>query len=244
MTVIRDFFRRRRVSQYVKTNGWIFDFHGNQVEVPKDSPLALTNALIKGKYESAEAKLISRYLPTNEPVLELGGSLGIVSSLIGQYLNTETMHLIVEANPALIDICTKNIQRSASKVLCKAISYNGATTKFEINLNPHASMLSNTAKITATTIEVETISLATLWKEIGSPKGYTIVSDIEGAEIEIFTHDALVLSYAGTIIIELHPHLYSDGLEAVNRIKTILSNSGFYLLEKSADVYVWKKSCE
>lgn len=240
MTVIRDFFRQRRVRQHVKTNGWKFDFHGIQVEVPKDSRLALTNALIKKKYESEEAELISRYLPSNMPVLELGGSLGIVSSLIGKHLDIETAHFIVEANPNLIEICSKNMSRPAGKVLCKAVSYNGSTANFEIKSNPHASMISNTSEDGTTIIKVEATTLTALWKEMGSPRGYTLVADIEGAEVDMITYDTPALSYAGLVIIELHPHLYLDGLESVNRIKNILSGAGFSLLEKAEDVYVWQ----
>lgn len=240
MTVIRDFFRQRRVRQHVKTNGWKFDFHGIEVDVPDDSPLALTNALIKGKYEAEEAEFISRYLPSNMPVLELGGSLGIVSSLIRKHLDTETAHLIVEANPALIEICSKNMSHPAGKVLCKAVSYDGSTANFEIKPNPHASMISNTSEDGTTIIEVEAITLTALWKEMGSPRGYTLVADIEGAELDMISYDVAALSYAGLVIIELHPHLYSERLESVDRIKSVLLDAGFSLLEKSEDVYVWK----
>ena len=76
---------------------------------------------------------------------------------------------------------------------------------------------------------------------MGAPEGYTLISDIEGAEVEMVVHDAETLSHAGLIIIELHPHLHTDNLQVVDRINNTLVQAGFFLLEKTAEVYVWLK---
>lgn len=240
-TVIRDFFRQRRIARHVMKNGWQFDFHGVQVSLPENIDLAIHNALIQGKYEVEEAELISRYLPKNKPVLELGGSLGVVSSLIGSLLEETVLHVIVEANPALIEVCSKNVARSSSQVFCKAVSYNGATALFDVKSNPHASMLSGATSENSNTIEVEATTLSALWHGMGAPEGYTLISDIEGAEVEMVVHDAETLSHAGLIIIELHPHLHTDGLKVIDRINNTLVQAGFFLSEKTAEVYVWIK---
>ena len=51
-TVIRDFFRQRRIARHVMKNGWQFDFHGVKVSLPENIDLAIHNALIQGKYEA------------------------------------------------------------------------------------------------------------------------------------------------------------------------------------------------
>ena len=243
MSFIRDFFRRRRVARHIAQYGWVFPFHGITVEIPKDSDLAVPNALMKGKYEAEEARLIAAHMPANRPVLELGGSLGVVSGLIGKHLNADVPHLIVEANPHLIDTCTHNAGRVASAVVCKAVSYDGPVAHLEINTNPHASMLSSGPRPTGSkTVAVEATTLSALWHDMGAPEGFTLISDIEGAEVDMVDKDAEILAHAGLVVMELHPHLHSEGAAVVTRISEALMRAGFSFVEQASDVYVWHKA--
>ena len=104
----RDFFRRSRVARHLAARGPVFDYHGLAVTMPQSAGLAAMNALLRGKYESEEAALIAKHLPADLPVIELGGSLGVVSRLIRSRLAPGTRHLVVEANPDLIEACSRN----------------------------------------------------------------------------------------------------------------------------------------
>lgn len=249
MSFIRDFFRRRRVAHHIAQHGWVFQFHGVKVEIPEGSEMAVANALIRRKYEAEEARLIETYMPADRPVLELGGSLGIVSGLIGKILNAGVPHLIVEANPNLIDICTLNARAhrdSAScTVLCKAVAYNGPTAKLAINKNPHSSMLSANSGSgigpEAQIVEVEATTLAELWRGMGAPPGFTLICDIEGAEIAMVDHDADTLAHAELVVMELHPRLHPEGAAMVARISDTMTRTGFSFVEQASEVYVWRK---
>ena len=81
MTKFRDFIRRRRVSKYVNKNGWCFNYHNIDFQLPSNTEIDIANALIKGKYEKEEIQMISAHVPSNKSVIELGGSFGIVSGL-------------------------------------------------------------------------------------------------------------------------------------------------------------------
>lgn len=242
MTFFRDFFRRRSLAQHVAKFGWRFDFHGIEVEIPQDTDLAVANALIKGKYESEEAKSIVRLLPANRPVIELGGSLGVISSLIGSHLHEDVPHVIVEANPTLIEICKRNVKRPASQVCCQAVSYAGPTVLFQIESNPHASRLSRAEILDAKTLEVNATTLAALWDGLGSPDGFTLIADIEGAEVDFIEQDLETVSKAGVVIMELHPHLYVEGAKTAEQIKAAMARVGFSLLDERSEVCVWSKS--
>lgn len=242
MSFIRDFFRKRRLQRHLAQHGWVFPFHGRDVTIPPGSELAVANALMKGKYEAEEARLITKHLPTDRPVLELGGSLGVISGLIGSRLEQGVAHLIVEANPSLIETCQKNAGRTLSRVTCKAVSYDGPVARLEINSNPHASMLSSAGSASPNIVEVEAATLAQLWQEMGQPQNFTLVADIEGGEVAMVEQDMQTLAQAGLVIVELHPHLHPEGSKIISRIQEQMAEHGFCVVEQAADVYVWQKS--
>lgn len=241
LTIVRDFIRRIRLARHVASNGWRFEFHGLEVEIPEGTDSAVANALIRGKYEAEEAEFISKYLPPDRPVIELGGSLGIVSSLIGSLLDTDTPHVIIEANAALIELCAQNAGRAASQVYCKALSYDGPTALFVVKSNPHTSRLSVLRKSGANIMEVDAVTLSDLWRDLGAPDGFTLISDIEGAEVALLEQDIKTVSNAGLVIMELHPSLIENGSSLVEQIKTTMTEAEFFLVEKKSDVYVWRK---
>jgi len=89
-------------------------FHGVPVHVPKGIPWDIYKQLLRGQYEKAEQQLIAKHLNPQVPVLELGGSIGVVSAYIGFILEPPTPHIIVEANPKLIGNRISDDQQSES----------------------------------------------------------------------------------------------------------------------------------
>lgn len=243
MNALRDFIRWRRVRHHVARHGWTFDFHGIPVTVPRmDSP-GCANALLRGKYEAEEAILITRHLPPDRPVIELGGSIGVVSALIASRLSPDVAHVIIEANPALLDVCARNAavsQRPLASVQHAAVAYGSPVARFSVGGNVHANHLAR-AGDTASVIEVQTVTLAALWHGIGAPDGFTLVCDIEGAEAEMIATDAAVLNHAGTVIMELHPSVYPDGPETERQIIATLQQAGLHLRHRLADVTLWTR---
>src|SRR4051794_25130001 len=67
-------------------------------------------ALFWGFYESAERRFVTRYLRRDLDVVELGGSIGVVSSLIASRLEGHARLISVEANPGLIDVLSSNVR--------------------------------------------------------------------------------------------------------------------------------------
>jgi hypothetical protein len=66
------------------------------------------SAFVFGEYESAERKLIRRFLRSDDCVIELGGCIGILSCLVNSRLRSPRNHLAVEANPELIPILSRH----------------------------------------------------------------------------------------------------------------------------------------
>lgn len=242
---LRDFFRRRRVAKHFARHGAAFDFHGAKVQLPRDVDVAAANALIRGKYEHEEAQLITRHLPPDLPVIELGGSLGVVSALIRSRLMPETRHLIVEANPRLIGICRANasggVATGATEIIHGAVYYDGPIARFGIADEVHSSALGDTGN-SSRMIEVEAVTVAQLHGKLGSPERFVLVSDIEGAEYDVFAREASVLRLADVAIVELHPRAYARAGRSEAELFRYAEAAGLRTAERLSDVVLFRRA--
>lgn len=241
MSFVRDFFRRRRLRRHVARHGWRFDFHGREVVLPELANPGFASALLRGKYEREEAEFIGRYLPAGAPVIELGGSLGIVSGLIRSRLEPATPHIVLEANPDIIEICRRNAGDDAAvtTVVNGALAYDAPTVRFPIGGNIHANRLG--AADHGRVAEVEALTLAALWHRLGSPAGFSLVSDVEGAELDMVRREPEIVARAGLIVMELHPTAYPQGRQDETALLSAIDGMGFELLERLSDVCAWRK---
>jgi hypothetical protein len=214
-------------------------------KTPKDYCNDKVRAMIFwGFYEGAEMRLIQQYLPKNIPVVELGSSLGIVSSTAISCLNANTSYTCVEANPYLKDYINFNIKKhNPSKtnynVLSAAIAYNtGGFIEMNISKNNTESSIVNSADYSNhKTTKVKAITL----NEIIS-KPYTLICDIEGAEIDVMKNDMDALKNCNHLFIELHKTKYQNKNYDVNDLKNIITSElGFSLAVADGNVFYYKK---
>ena len=236
---LRDFFRRRRVERHIARCGEVFEYHGLSVSVPREAGLSAMNALLRGKYEREEAELISRHLPPDLPVVELGGSLGVVSRLIRSRLSAGTQHLIVEANADLVPICRANAGegQGASRVVHAALYHDGPVARFRVGADVHASALDASGGAGGVR-EVPAVTLAALLKELGEPEAFVLVSDIEGAEYALFDREADALRRAQLAIIEIHPKVFEANGHGEADFIALAARAGLIPIERRADVVV------
>ena len=106
---IRNYIRRLRLKHYNKINGNNYKFGGFDISIPDDTAFNLKYSIIRNRYEKSEQKLINKYLIPDTNVIELGGSLGLISKLINNTLNPESIFVTIEANPNIISYCKKNV---------------------------------------------------------------------------------------------------------------------------------------
>lgn len=244
MTFIRDYFRRRRVARHIARNGYAFDFHGLSVSIPPDSPPGVGNALLRGKYEAEEAAFVLHHLDPTLPVIELGGSIGVLSSLIQSRLAAGVRHVVVEANPALIDICRQNgTQRSDShaEVINAAVGYGASHLEFAIGDNIHSNRLAKPGDVREQVIKVPAITLAELLNSLGETAGYSLVCDIEGGELDLIKNEWDQVKKAKLVIMELHPKVYPNGSGDTQMIETQMRDAGFRQAERRNDVCLWQR---
>jgi FkbM family methyltransferase len=205
----------------VRMDGMVYSVATPQITRGHKSTLAF------GLHEIEERELIRRWLPSDLPVLEFGGGLGVVSCLINKKLLDPRQHIVVEANPAMAAVLVRNrdINRCDFRVVNKAVAYD--CDQIELNLdsefvgsNVKDVRFGKTALVKTTT--VEHLLTDADFKTAG------IVCDIEGMESDIIKRELPILGERIRFIMaEMHPAIL--GKSDVDDLLADLRSMGFGL---------------
>jgi FkbM family methyltransferase len=211
------------------------------------APSDQTNGMIQssifwGFYESAETRLIEKYLQRSGVVIELGGSLGIVSSHIVSKLNGGKL-IIVEANPKLLHTINRNTSLHNKRnieviVVNKAVSYKGSSIFLHVTENNTASRIGSESE---QSIEVACIQLSDLVDTYVS-ESFSLVCDIEGCEVDILVNDTGALTNCSQIFMELHKTDYNGRKYTTEDVLEKLCGLGFELVERDGNVVYMENS--
>ena len=216
--------RMRLPRRYVWCDGCRFDV--------KLLPPKVLRSLLADSYETYERLALQALCPTL-PLIECGGGLGIVACLANRRLQYPLQHVVVEANPALLPVLSRQAALNGCQyqIVEAAIGYNGPTTEFFVCENPLAS---SRERRSPRRIEVRTVTLNSLLEPYGRAN---VICDIEGAEIELIEQEHAAWSKVETLILELHEQVV--GAERTRAALTILQQRhGFRLSGVYNDVVV------
>lgn len=226
-----------------------FVFHENipfrGVRVRTDS-IAVTGKvkaqLFWGIYESAEARLIRKHLRGDLDVIELGGSLGAISSQILAKQHLSRRFITVEPNPGLLEILTRNINIAAKgrsvRVVHGAVFYDGPMAILDVGGESNASALASRAD--GNTVSVPALTLARLLED-NDVCNYALVADIEGAELAVVRRDAQALRGCRQIIIELHSQVVDGAVVSPEGMAREIQAIGFHVTARRGPVYVFDR---
>lgn len=190
-----------------------------------------------GIWESAEIRFAKRFAHS-QTVIELGSSVGVTLGVLSKFRKNTTF-ICVEASPLNFDRLTKVIdflpEHNRYIPINKAISYNSEKINFE-----HFSTTG--AKISEEQKEgnfiIESITLSRIISEQNVKADYTLITDIEGAEAEIFFEDQSALKNCVRIIAELEDtSLFSKDVQIQQ-----LEHLGFSLTERYNNVVVMSRA--
>ncbi|MEW6088391.1 MAG: FkbM family methyltransferase [bacterium] len=209
--------------------------------IPEISPATKAELFWK-IYESAEIRFIQKYLPESFDVIELGSSIGVVSSLIRKRLYKNACLICVEAHPALsrhIPV-NLNLNRLYHNVEClnMAINYNKKSNNNVFFTPGH---LSTTGRLTCgnpqhNSIMVKAVTLFEL-KSAYHINDFVLIADIEGEEVYIIRQDREALRDCQHIFFELHNTTYAGVPVSVDdMLKELIDIHGFYLQDRHDNV--------
>ena len=221
-----------RPSPYARLDGCTFGLDSHVI-----SP-SLKYLLLTGKHEAPERTLIRRHLNRTLPLVELGGALGVVSCVANGMLADPRRHVVVEANPGLLQVLDANRRRNGCEftVMHRAVGYGAPVLRFPVASDVLAS---STFVDTASTVEVRTISLKSILDLHGFSR-CSLVCDIEGAEVELVREEPSVLrDQVDVLIMEVHERVV--GQDSIDGMLRSLKGLGFELIERVWDTIAMRR---
>lgn len=205
------------------------------------------------RYEEQERDALQKFLDPALPVVEFGGSIGVVACLTNKKLKHPQKHIVVEANPDIIPLLEENRDRNKCHftVLHRVVAYESKKGIFYQDINflggraQHAFSASANLNpvfsgMVAKSVEVPTVSLQEVIDTYGFER-CTLICDIEGGEADLIAHEAeLLREKVMTIIMETHEIFL--GKELIEQMLLKLQVAGFALLHKKDDTCVFRNT--
>ena len=208
--------------------------------VPSD---VIRQQLDAGSYEAKEARFIQAYLPLGSDVLELGASLGIVSSII---LGRRPSRLVsYEAVPNLADIARQMVAHNhpdAPWELVHCAIADEGVSEVSFAWSPEYTQGGSVARDPGAnegvTLRVPAVSLAHVIERHGLPDSSWLVMDIEGMEWELARRQVGGLRHFAGIIVECHD-ITDEGRHVPHtQVLEEITRAGFDILDRRGKVAV------
>ncbi|NLH80175.1 MAG: FkbM family methyltransferase [Phyllobacteriaceae bacterium] len=229
--LVRNVIDRLRHGARVELDGEIFD-------LPAWIPASIRRAMRDGSYEAPERRFVADHLPSDLPVVELGGSIGVVGRFVGRKIGPGRRHLVVEANPALTRTCATIAKGEVDRpleVIAAAVAYSDVG---KIWFKTSSGLLDSRVVAAGTpgAIAVPTVRLRDLRRRLGEAADYSLVCDIEGAEYELFSQPVEEFDGCRAAILEMHPAAYEARGGSLQTFLDLVAAKGFVLVERSDNV--------
>ena len=196
-----------------------------------------------GIYESAEVRFVRQYLRSDLDVVELGASIGVVSTQILARINENKKLFAVEANPYLINTLNNNLLLNNKfynfTIINEAIDYvHKNEVKFYIE---KGNVNSTTKKNDGNYINVRSTKLSKILS-LHNLSSYALVCDIEGTEIEIFLNDIESMIKCKQLFVELHDTEFKGVKYKVKDMVRLLTEKiGFNFINSYGTVYYFNR---
>lgn len=188
------------------------------------------------RYEIEERRALAQVLDRDLPVVEFGGSIGVVACITNRRLRHPERHVVVEANSDLIPLLEKNRARNNARftVLHRAVAYAAGEVPFQ-----HCDFLSGRVQGSGgRAVRVPTVSLREIVDGFGFER-CTLICDIEGEEIELVRHEQDVLrDRVATLVIEAHPGV--TGAEAAGEMLRALEDLSFVPVFREQETWAFR----
>lgn len=185
-----------------------------------------------GFYEAAERRFVHRYLPRDIDVVELGGSLGIVTKAILQRTAETRRVVTVEADALLAKSLAERFAGAARvEVVHAAIDCSGAgeVTQFSRGSDNLSGRLGDGNAVTRR-------SLSQIIEERGL-ESFALVCDIEGAEAGLLIDDAAGFCACRHVIIETHETTYKGTRLSTSDFRARFAALGFRTIAQHGPVF-------
>lgn len=210
---------------------------------PERSSKKIISSIFFGFYESSEIRLLHRFYDGQSNVVELGGSMGIVSGHIASLMKHGRKLVTVEPNPYLAATIRRNIEQYKKdnySIVQAAIAYGVNEVDMEISMNNTASKMSASGAGAQGAVKIPAATLSGIVQS-NNLDSYTLVCDIEGGEAGILLNDAAALQRCTQLFIELHD-THANGRDvSVQDLVQLLKGCGFECKYHEGPVYYFTR---
>ncbi len=201
--------------------------------------------LFFGFYERAEIDQIQRYLDPDVDVVELGGSIGVGSTVIRRKMNASRKLVVIEADPDLayqikLNMRLNGILTHNVVIECKAIDYSGLDSVSFMQQESNLSGRYSAGQTGIGTIEVPTTTLSSILNR-NELAEYSLISDIEGMEIPLFFQDEEALANCRQILIEIDGVEYKGQSLSVDDIEYRINTLGFETVDRYHNIISFRR---
>jgi len=220
----------RRTGNAVRLDGCVFDLEGLSEDI--------SGLLLRGEYELSERTSARIFLDQRLPVIELGSCIGVVSCITNRMLQHPDRHVVLEANPNIIETLRRNAARNRScfTIVNAALGYD-ASPFFVSN-----HLIASGTRAKGTPINVPKKTLRQIADEFQFDR-FTLVCDIEGSEIDLVDHEGdLIAERCPWVIMETHEKLL--GMAPIRDMTERLAQLGFSLTHRAWDTSVFCNSLQ
>lgn len=202
----------------------VYTLHG--IDVPIDRNIItdrILYSIMRGHYESTEADALRKYVRPEDRILELGGGIGLISSLAAKLAHKGEV-VCVEANPHLISYIERvHKANGVHPTIVNAIAAGNSDkteAKFYLRKNFWVSSMSPEPRDYVDQVQV---SLAPISELVKRYKSTVLVVDIEGGEVDLIDSDWT--DGVRLVMMEIHPDV--TGEASTQRLSDFFEKLGF-----------------
>ena len=205
------------------------------------------NRMLNNNYEKEEIKIITSVIDKNElknlKVLELGGCLGVVSTITNYFLSNKKNHVIIEANPELIKYLEFNKDRNNCLFHIENyfISNKPGSTYFKAydKLVAGSAHRKDNLEKNQRTYLIKNVTLDSLVKKYDIFD--FIIMDIEGGELEfLYQNIEYIKNNVKYLMVEIHEFLMYKHFQ-IQCINVIIKECNMRLIYQDGISFLFKK---
>ncbi|MCB9989244.1 MAG: FkbM family methyltransferase [Rhodospirillales bacterium] len=221
---------------------------GYRFTIPKNMHWDDFIGIYRGTYERHETRLLRDHFKTADTIIDLGSNIGVISRIACEEKLAKTGRIMcVEPNPLSFPALQKNMGRATNNRPDVRIAFinaaigqtadNDQTAEFLMRNNLSSGLSSHTKRTNRDQIiNVPIQSLTNIVKGLLADH-FSLIADIEGAEIDLIDHEAAVMERCDQIMIELHKPKLTGRPDTPDMMVRKLEKQGFALRAQSGDCY-------
>ncbi len=217
----------------------------------RDAPYSFGTKLLlrKGGYEASERRMISNYVFEGDEVIEMGGSIGILTKLISHKVGNSGRVISIEASKKITDYSKVEIGKAKNVTILTGFGFPVYEINHRIRIEGFDESSGSLGGMVSFSINADSITGDKMnHSEVYDLKTIIdryqinptlLVVDIEGSEIVLSQTPINFPNSVRIVLIELHPHLYKQNQEKT--IVSLIEREGFTLIEVDSNVYLFKR---